>query len=59
MATAGYDPSQAPELWRRMDQMLPQRGPTFLATHPAPATRIEELEALVPEARKRMPTAAG
>jgi predicted Zn-dependent protease len=59
MATAGYDPSQAPELWRRMDQMLPQRGPTFLATHPAPATRIEELEALVPEARKRMPKTAG
>jgi predicted Zn-dependent protease len=57
MATAGYDPSQAPELWRRMDRMQPERGPTFLATHPAPATRIEELEALVPEARKRMPAA--
>lgn len=53
MARAGYDPSQAPALWRRMDQMVPQKGPTFLATHPAPAYRIEELEAMVPEARAR------
>jgi predicted Zn-dependent protease len=52
MAAAGYDPAQAPALWRRMDAMLPPRGPTFLATHPAPAARIEQLEALVPEARK-------
>lgn len=55
MATAGFDPSQAPDLWRRMDQMVPQKGPTFLATHPAPAARIDALEALVPEARARMP----
>jgi predicted Zn-dependent protease len=55
MAIAGFDPSQAPVLWQRMDAMLPQRGPTFLATHPAPAIRIKELEALVPQARVRMP----
>ena len=55
MAMAGFDPSQAPVLWQRMDAMLPQRGPTFLATHPAPTTRIQELEALVPQARLRMP----
>jgi predicted Zn-dependent protease len=59
MATAGYDPAQGPALWRRMDANVPQRGPTFLATHPAPAERIAQLEALVPEARKRMPTRTG
>lgn len=51
MARAGFNPEQAPELWRRMDAMVPQSGPTFLATHPAPKTRIEELQAMVPQAR--------
>jgi predicted Zn-dependent protease len=59
MAAAGYDPAQGPVLWQRMDAVAPQRGPTFLATHPAPAERIAELEALVPEARKRMPARTG
>ncbi len=54
MARAGFAPDQAPALWRRMDAMVPQRGPTFLATHPAPATRIQELEAMVPKARALM-----
>jgi predicted Zn-dependent protease len=51
MTKAGFDPAQAPALWRRMDAMVPQRGPTFLATHPAPVTRIQALEALIPKAR--------
>ena len=51
MARAGFDPAQAAMLWRRMEATSPQRGPSFLATHPAPATRIQELEALVPKAR--------
>lgn len=51
MARAGFDPNQAPELWRRMDARVPQGGPSFLATHPAPKDRIEALEAMVPEAR--------
>jgi predicted Zn-dependent protease len=55
MAAAGFDPAQAPVLWQRMETMLPQRGPTFLATHPAPTTRIKALEALVPEARAKAP----
>ncbi|MGE0225857.1 MAG: M48 family metallopeptidase [Acetobacteraceae bacterium] len=58
MAAAGFDPAQAPKLWQRMDQLVPQRGPTFLATHPAPAARIEALEALVPQARARAPQRA-
>lgn len=53
MAKAGFNPDQAPALWRRMDAMVPAKGPTFLATHPAPETRIQELEAMVPEARAR------
>lgn len=56
MTRAGFDPSQAPKLWRRMDAMVPQQGPTFLATHPAPVTRIEKLEALVPKARAAVGT---
>lgn len=55
MARAGFDPRQAAALWQRMDTMAPQRGPSFLATHPAPKDRITALEAMVPEAL----TAAG
>ncbi|MBN8873462.1 MAG: M48 family metallopeptidase [Rhodospirillales bacterium] len=51
MTRAGFNPEQAPKLWQRMDAMVPARGPTFLATHPAPAARIEALAAMIPEAR--------
>jgi predicted Zn-dependent protease len=51
MTKAGFKPEQAPALWRRMETMVPRQGPTFLATHPAPATRVQELEALIPKAR--------
>ncbi|CAH2599139.1 M48 family metallopeptidase [Rhodovastum atsumiense] len=44
MARAEFDPGAAITLWRRMDQMVPRTGPTFLATHPAPAQRIAALE---------------
>jgi len=49
MAMAGYDPREAPDFWRRMDQggELP---PEFLSTHPHPATRIKDLEAQIPKA---------
>ncbi len=46
MQQAGFDGREAAELWRRMDAMVPDRGPTFLATHPAPQQRIEALEKL-------------
>lgn len=53
MAMAGYDPSEAPEFWKRMDaQSEGGRPPEFLSTHPAPSTRIKELERLVPKAMK-------
>jgi predicted Zn-dependent protease len=52
MATAGYAPEQAVDLWRRMDVAAGARPPEFLATHPAPASRIEAIEAMLPEIRR-------
>lgn len=52
MAIAGYDPAQAADLWRRMAaQANSQAPPEFLSTHPATATRINNLTAWAPEAR--------
>jgi len=47
MAGAGYDPRESLELWRRMDAAARRRGPAFLATHPAPAARIEAMEEIL------------
>jgi predicted Zn-dependent protease len=49
MADAGFDPAEAVALWRRMDAATDNRLPAFLATHPAPAERIEAIEAMLPE----------
>lgn len=52
MAKAGYHPSAARDLWIRMDEASrgQPRPPEFLSTHPAPATRIRQIEAWIPEA---------
>jgi predicted Zn-dependent protease len=53
MAKAGYDPAQALEFWRRM--MAGEKGaklPQFMSTHPNDASRLKELQAFLPEARK-------
>ena len=50
MARAGYDPKQAVPFWQRMNQSGGSRSPEFLSTHPAPETRIKEIEAHIPEA---------
>lgn len=53
MARAGYDPHEAPEFWRRMDAASSGgRPPEFLSTHPAPETRVRQIEKLIPEAMK-------
>lgn len=53
MAMAGYDPSEAPKFWKRMQaNEQGARPPEFLSTHPAPETRIKDLEKLVPKAMK-------
>lgn len=49
MTRAGYDPYEAAELWRRMDQ-LGSGVPAILSTHPAPQDRIEAIQAMIPEA---------
>jgi predicted Zn-dependent protease len=50
MAKAGYHPSAARELWVRMASLGGARQPEFLSTHPAPETRIKQIEAWIPEA---------
>jgi predicted Zn-dependent protease len=48
-AEAGYDPRAAISLWTRMAAQG-GGGPEFLSTHPLPEARVEELQALIPEA---------
>lgn len=52
MAKAGYDPGEAVPFWKRMNEKGGSRPPEFLSTHPAPETRIREIEAFLPEAMK-------
>jgi len=51
LAKAGYDPSEAPEIWVRMSEMSKGQPPEFLSTHPSHGRRIAELTALQPEAQ--------
>ncbi len=50
MAIAGYDPREAPELWKRMQANGGQAPPEFLSTHPSNQTRINNLTQWAPEA---------
>lgn len=52
MAKAGYNPSAARDLWIRMAAAARghDRPPGFLSTHPSEATRIQQIEAWLPEA---------
>jgi len=52
MAKAGYDPREAIPFWQRMNEKGGDRPPEFLSTHPAPQTRINDLQELIPEAMK-------
>ncbi|MCM8571082.1 M48 family metallopeptidase [Gramella jeungdoensis] len=52
MAIAGYNPAEAADLWRRMQQESGgQAPPEFLSTHPSTQTRINNLEKWAPEAK--------
>lgn len=51
MARAGYDPRESVEFWKRMSGVSAGgKSPEFMSTHPSDATRIAQLEALLPEA---------
>lgn len=53
MAMAGYDPKEAPKFWERMSSMSGGgEPPEWLSTHPSHATRINDLNAAIPEAEK-------
>jgi predicted Zn-dependent protease len=53
MARAGYQPRAALEFWKRMAaQGGGQAVPEFLSTHPSDATRIQNIQTLLPEAEK-------
>ena len=50
MAQAGYDPREAIKLWQNFNALGGDRPPEFLSTHPAPGSRIDRLQELMPEA---------
>ncbi|MEO8160423.1 MAG: M48 family metallopeptidase [Arenimonas sp.] len=52
-AAACYDPHEAIPLWQRMSQLdAGQRPPEFASTHPDPANRQQQLQALMPRAEQ-------
>lgn len=51
-ARAGFDPRAAVSLWQKMGKAGGARPPQILSTHPAPETRLEDLQAY---AQKVMP----
>lgn len=50
MAKAGFDPRQSVNLWRNMASQGGGRPPELLSTHPAPDSRIRELQDRMPRA---------
>ena len=51
MAKAGFDPEQSIALWQKMERASQGQQPAeFMSTHPAHATRIQELEQHMPKA---------
>ncbi|NBW80723.1 M48 family peptidase [bacterium] len=48
MASAGFDPAEAPLLWDRMAKSGAGKIPEFMSTHPDPANRASKLRAAIP-----------
>jgi predicted Zn-dependent protease len=51
-AMGGYDPEAAVGFWQRMSEGGGQKPPELLSTHPSDETRIRDLKAFMPEAKK-------
>ena len=49
-AAACFNPEEAPKLWERMGALGKQKPPEFASTHPSDSTRIDQLNAWMPEA---------
>ncbi|MDR1310767.1 MAG: M48 family metallopeptidase [Burkholderiaceae bacterium] len=49
MARAGYDPTAAPAVWRKMVTLGGNASPEILSTHPSDSTRIANLEQHLPQ----------
>jgi predicted Zn-dependent protease len=54
MASAGFDPRQSVPLWENMQAESGNGPPQWLSTHPSPDTRIQDLDARIPQALKLM-----
>ena len=52
MARAGYDPREAVAFWQRFGRATGGETAEFLSTHPANQTRIDGLNAVLPQALK-------
>jgi predicted Zn-dependent protease len=53
MAKAGYDPDASVVLWQRMQSYSQGKNPPeWLSTHPAPATRVDDLRGWLSETRQ-------
>src|SRR5689334_5340819 len=50
MARAGYDPRESINFWKRMEQANTSQPPQLLSDHPSHGTRIQQLEAWMPQA---------
>jgi len=59
MARAGFDPREAERFWTRMAAGKDGAPPEFLSTHPSDATRIEQIQDLLPEALAEYQRAGG
>jgi predicted Zn-dependent protease len=52
MAMAGYNPSEAIDVWKRMQAKSGPKPPELFSTHPSDATRIANLQRELPNAMK-------